>query len=107
MEKKGHIEIRITGKKGNLDLSPDNFDIKEIMAVLEQVDNLLFPNDKSNRPVISYAIEEGSVKHHFKTTIQAIIGFNAILGQINTKQPQLNSYPRFFSHFNNGFNLAG
>jgi hypothetical protein len=69
-----------------LDLSPDNFDIKEIMAVLEQVDSLLFPNDKSNRPVISYAIEEGSVKHLFKTTIQAIIGFNAILGQINTNQ---------------------
>jgi hypothetical protein len=56
------------------------------MAVLEQADNLLFPNDKSNRPVISYSIEEGSVKHHFKTTIQAIIGFNAILGQINTTE---------------------
>ena len=86
MEKIGHIEIRIAGKKGNLDLSPDNFDIKEIIAVLEQVDNLLFPNDKSNRPIISYAIEEGSVRHHFKTTIQAIIGFNAILGQINSNQ---------------------
>jgi hypothetical protein len=86
VEKIGHIEIRIAGKKGNLNLSPDNFDIKEIMTVLEQVDNLLFPNDKSNRPVISYAIEEGSVRNHFKTTIQAIIGFNAVLGQINTSQ---------------------
>ncbi len=86
MERKGHIEIRITGKNGNLYISPDNFDIKEIMAVLEQVDNLLFPNDKSNRPIISYAIEEGSVKHLFKTSIQAIIGFNAVLGQINATQ---------------------
>jgi hypothetical protein len=86
VEKKGHIEIRIAGKRGNLDVSPDNFDIKEIMAVLEQVDNLLFPNDKSNRPIISYSIEEGSVKHLFKTSIQAIIGFNAVLGQINTNQ---------------------
>ena len=65
MEKKGHIEIRIAGKKGNLDVSPDNFDIKEIISVLEQVDNLLFPNDKANRPVISYGIEEGSVRHLF------------------------------------------
>lgn len=86
MEKKGHIEIRIAGKKGNLDLSPDNFDIKDIISVLEQVDNLLFPNDKANRPVISYSIEEGSVRHLFKTSIQAIIGFNAIIGQINTNQ---------------------
>jgi len=86
VEKKGHIEVRIAGKKGNLDVSPDNFDIKEIISVLEQVDNLLFPNDKANRPVISYAIEEGSVRHLFKTSIQAIIGFNAIIGQINTNQ---------------------
>lgn len=86
MEKKGHIEIKISGKKGNLDLTPDNYDIKEIMSVVEQIENLLFPNDKTNRPVISYSIEEGSVKHVFKTTIQAIIGFNAILGQINTDQ---------------------
>jgi hypothetical protein len=86
MEKKGYIEIRIAGKRGNLDLSPENFDINEISSVLEQVENLLFPNDKTNRPIISYAIEEGSVKHKFMTTIQAIIGFNAILGQINTNQ---------------------
>lgn len=86
MEKIGHIEIHIEGKKGNLAISPDNFDIKEIISVLEQVDSLLFPNDKTNRPVISYAIEEGSVRHLFKTSIQAIIGFNAILGQINTNQ---------------------
>lgn len=86
MEKKGHIEIRVTGKKGNLDISPDNFDIKEIMAVLEQVESLLFPNDRSNRPIISYGIEKGSVKHLFKTTIQAIIGFNAVLGQIKADQ---------------------
>jgi hypothetical protein len=86
MEKKGYIEIVISGKKGNLDLSPDNFDIKEIIVLLEQVDSLLFPNEKGNRPVIGYAIEQGSVKHLFKTTIQAIIGFNAILGQINSVQ---------------------
>jgi hypothetical protein len=86
MERKAHIEIRIAGKKGNLDVSPDNFDIKEITLILEQIDNLLFPNDKSNRPLVSYAIEEGSVRHLFKTTIQVVIGFNAVLGQINTNQ---------------------
>lgn len=86
MEKKGHIEIRIAGKKGNLEVSPDNFDIKEIMSVLEQVENLLFPNEKNSRPVISYEMKEGSVRNLFKTSMQAVIGFNAVIGQIITNQ---------------------
>ena len=86
MEKIGSIEIRITGSKGNLDLSPDNYDIKEIISVLENVENLLFPGDKRNRPIISYRIEQGSVKHLLKTSIQYIIGFNAIIGQVTTVQ---------------------
>ncbi len=34
------------------------------------------------RPNISYKMDEGSVKHIFKTSIQYIIGFNAIIGHI-------------------------
>jgi len=86
MEKAGHIEIRISGFRGNLELSPDNYDIREIMAVLENAENLLFPYDKKDRPILSYKIEEGSVRHIFKTSAQFIIGFNAILGQINSVQ---------------------
>jgi hypothetical protein len=83
VEKIGHLEIRITGTKGNLELKPDTLDIRELMSVLEQSENLLFPNEKKERPIISYQLEEGSVKHIFKTSIQAIIGFNAIIAQID------------------------
>ena len=83
MEKIGYLEIRITGTKGNLELKPDTLDIRELMSVLEQSENLLFPNEKKDRPTISYQLEEGSVKHIFKTSIQAIIGFNAIIAQID------------------------
>ncbi len=86
MEKIGFIEIRITGSKGNIDLSPENFDIREIISILENAENLLFPSDKRDRPNISYKIEEGSVKHIFKTSIQYIIGFNAIIGQLSQVQ---------------------
>ena len=86
MQKIGAIEIRISGTKGNLDLTPDNFDIKEIISVLENAEDLLFSGDKRHRPIISYNIEQGSVKHIFKTSIQYIIGFNAVIGQINTVQ---------------------
>ncbi len=86
MEKVGTIEIRISGSKGNMDLSPDNYDIKEIISILENTENLLFSGDKRNRPIISYNIEEGSVKHLLKTSIQYIIGFNAIIGQVDNVQ---------------------
>ena len=82
MERTGHIEIRVKGKKGNLDLTPENYDIRDVRAVLEQAENLLFPNNKKERPTISYNIEEGSVKHILSTALQVIIGFNAVLAQI-------------------------
>ncbi len=85
MEKIGHIEIKILGKQGNIDLSPDNYDIKDLITILENAEKLLFPSNKKERPLISYNIQEGSVKHIFKTTIQTIIGFNALLFEINDK----------------------
>lgn len=86
MDKIGFIEIRITGAKGNLELSPDNYDIREIIYILENAENLLYPGEKRDRPTISYKIEEGSVRHILKTSIQYIIGFNAIIGQVNQVQ---------------------
>lgn len=85
MEKTGQIEIKIKGQKGNLDLTPDQYDIREIMELLQNAENLLFPGIKRARPTISYEIVEGSVVHLFKTTLQAVIGFNAILSQINAE----------------------
>lgn len=86
MDKIGFIEISIAGSKGNLDLSPDNYDIREVMAMLENAEDLLYSGDKKGRPIISYRIEEGSVKHIFKTSMQFIIGFNAVIGQVNQTQ---------------------
>lgn len=86
MEKTGFIEIRITRSKGNLDLTPDNYDVREVIVVLEQVEGLLFSADKKDRPTISYQIQGGSVRHVFKTALQYIIGFNAVIGQISQRQ---------------------
>ncbi|MBL7958926.1 hypothetical protein JNL27_01680 [bacterium] len=86
MEKTGHIEIRITGRKGAVPLTPDNYDIKEIKELLEQAEDLLFPGQKANRPTISYQITEGSVVHRFKTSLQAVIGFSAVLAQLQSVQ---------------------
>ncbi len=82
MKNIGNIEIRVTGKSGNKELNPDNYDIKYIAAILQNIEDLLYPNNKKERPLITYDIEEGSVKHIFKTSMQAVIGFSAILAQI-------------------------
>lgn len=82
MNKIGEIEIRIIGKSGKEDLKPDNYDITHIIEMLSNVEDLLFPDGKKNRPVITYDLSEGSVRHLFKTAMQAVIGFSAVLGQI-------------------------
>lgn len=84
MDKKGTVEIRIEGRKGGLGLAPESYDITEIRSVLDSAERMLFPGDRRNRPLISYEIREGSVRHLFKTSLQAVIGFNAVLGGIET-----------------------
>ena len=86
MENKGYIEIRVSGFKGNLKLTPDTYDIRELSELIEQVERVLFPGERKERPLISYHIEEGSVKNIFKTTAQTVIGFSAILGQVQSLQ---------------------
>lgn len=86
MDSIGYIEIIVKGKRGNLELTPDLFDIREIREVLEQAENLLMPNKGRERPIISYQIEEGSVKNIFKTSIQYVIAFNAIVLQVKEHQ---------------------
>lgn len=86
MENVGYIEITISGSKGNLELSPEHYDIREIIDILENVENLLFPREKKGRPTITYSIEPGSVRNIFKTALQSVIAFNAIIGQIAERQ---------------------
>ena len=86
MEKIGNIEIKVIGKSGNQKLSPDNYDIKHIAELLQNVEDLLYPNNKKDRPIITYDIQQGSVIHLFKTTIQAVIGLSAVLSQVQANE---------------------
>ncbi|MCF8242842.1 MAG: hypothetical protein K9J16_15795 [Melioribacteraceae bacterium] len=86
MEKTGYIEIKVTGRKGNIELKPDTYDIKEVISIIEQAEKLIFPGEKRERPLISYKLEEGSVRNIFRTSMQAVIGFGAVLSQIQTSQ---------------------
>jgi len=79
MDNLGYIEVKVSGEKGSINLTPETVDIHEIIIVLQSAEALLFPTDKRNRPTISYWLEKGSVKHIFKTNLQYVIQFNALL----------------------------
>jgi hypothetical protein len=86
MDALGDIEIRIEGSVGARKLTPSLVDIDEIREILTQAVGLLFPTEKrSQRPLISYEIVEGSVRHKFRTVMQSVIGFGAVLSQISSQ----------------------
>lgn len=82
----GQIEIHIVGLKGNNPLTPDNYDIKEIISLLSNIEPLLYPGMKGNRPDIAYRIEPGSVRNIFTVTKQAEIAFAAIASMVASSQ---------------------
>jgi hypothetical protein len=82
MDQRGTIEIRVSGSKGNLELSPDIYDIKEIVQIFDVVESILFSGNKKQRPEISYTIESGSVRHIFKTSFQTIVATSAVLASV-------------------------
>lgn len=82
MDQRGTIEIRVSGSKGNLELSPDVYDIKEIVQIFDAVESILFSGNKKQRPEISYSIESGSVRHIFKTSFQTIVATSAVLASV-------------------------
>lgn len=82
----GQIEIHIVGQKGNNPLTPDNYDIKEIISLLSNIEPLLYPGMKGNRPDIAYRLESGSVRNIFKVTKQAEAAFVGVMSMVAATQ---------------------
>ena len=82
MYKLGEITIHVVGQVGNEPLGPSNYDISALREMLDDVENLLYPKEKRNRPVISYEMQAGSVKHVFRTSMQKVAEFGAVLSMV-------------------------
>lgn len=82
MNSKNYIEIRIEGKKGNINLTPDNLDIKEIRQILDIADRLFSSGSTTKRPTISYSLGEGSVIHRFYASFQIVLQLTSVLSFI-------------------------
>lgn len=86
MDRFGHIEIHVEGKIGGTPITPSNYDIGEIRMILENVENMLYPSNKKDRPIITYQIGEGSVRHKFIASIQAVVAFTAVASMVHSEQ---------------------
>ena len=82
MEKTATFEVVIHGTKGGKPLMPEDYDIKALRGLLEEVEVLLFPNDGRERPVLSGEVKEGSVRNLFRTGIQAVAQTGAVIGLV-------------------------
>ena len=84
MEEKGHIIVRFDGVINGKKITPLAVDISEIKEIITDVESFLYPtrSEKSDRPHISYKIEEGSALHKFVLPITGVILFNGLIGEV-------------------------
>ena len=79
MEEQGNLYITINGKVSDEPLSPRNYDVREVMDTLQLGLDILFGSQKRNRPQVTYALEEGSIRHVFATIAAVAVIANAEL----------------------------
>lgn len=82
-----NIELHISGKKGLEELSRENFDIKDLKVVLENVDKMFASGNKS-ATVSLVSIDDGCAKLTFKSTKQAIVQLAALF-PLMSSEPHL------------------
>lgn len=85
MEKQSEVILHLEGELNGSPISPTNYDIKDLRQLLDDIENMLNSDKKRGRPVISYRVEEGSVKHIFSTSKQKVAEFSAVLSLIITQ----------------------
>lgn len=85
---KNEISLRIIGKNRDEPLSPTNFDIGQIRYLLDEVENLLYPDrqKRKGRPIISYEMKEGSVLNIFRTSMQSVLLVSSMLAVIEQEK---------------------
>lgn len=84
MERTATFEVIVQGTMGGKPLMPEDFDIRSLRDLLAEVEVLLYPNDRRDRPVISYEVQEGSVRNIFRTGMQAVATAGAVLALVNS-----------------------
>lgn len=83
MESLSTLEVRVTGSFAGNQLTPATYDIRDIIPILSSVDDLLC-SEKKDRPLVTYDLSEGSVRHVFKTSSNIVIALSLLISKIDT-----------------------
>ena len=88
MEEKGHISLKFDGVVNGKRLTPLDIDISEIKEIITDIEAFLYPtrSEKSERPLISYRIEDGSALHKFFLPLTGVLFFNGLIGEVNNRK---------------------
>ncbi len=84
MESKS-IELKINGVREKKELSPDLLDVDEIVSLLSNVKNFLYPDKSQDRSRVSIEFEEGSAVIKFLVAGAVAIQSQALLSELNTE----------------------
>ena len=72
MENTATFEVVLEGTKAGKPLKPADYDNKALRELQAEAEVLLFPKDQREHPVISYEVQEGSMRSLFRTGLQAV-----------------------------------
>jgi hypothetical protein len=88
MEEKGHILLKFDGVINGKRLTPLDVDISEIKEIITDIEAFLYPSrsEKSERPHISYRIEDGSALHKFILPLTGVLFFNGLIGEVENRK---------------------
>ena len=75
----GEFSLHIVGRFGNVPLSRSNFDISQLKELLGYVEDLVYSDKKSDRPMVTFEQRDGSVLNIFHTSKQKAAQIAVIL----------------------------
>ena len=83
MADRKEFAVLIKGLRDGHSVMPEDIDVDELISVMENARNLLYPDGKE-RPTINVRVEEGSVRLIFSTAATLVITAHALLQEIST-----------------------
>ncbi len=85
---RGFIEVKIEGSVNGRKLNPEDIDISDIQELLSDMETFIYleATDKKNRELVSYRIEDGSVKHKLILAVTRVMSFSVLINEIENSK---------------------
>jgi hypothetical protein len=79
------FEIKINGTRDGQSITPEQLDIDELIAFMENAKNILYSNNK-DKPRIYVKVKKGSVRFIYTAATTMVIQAHALLAEVNNSK---------------------